>query len=310
MANSIRRTAGVTATAAAVALGLAACGAAQEAEGDGEGNLLEQLQEQGSITVAFAGEIPYSWETEDGELTGATIALDREIYSAMGIDNVEGQYVDWDALIPGLNKGEYDSVSAGMSILPDRCAQASFSDPALMYTTGLMVPEGNPMGLSDLQSVIDSDAQLAVQSGTIEQGYADDLGIANPEVVQSSQDGMAAVSSGRVDAFALTAISLRSMAEDNPDSAVEVTDAFVAEIDGVPQVSAGATVFRDADTDLLEAYNEQLDAIVSDPERFEEVVGEFGFTEAERPADGLTTEMFCEGTDEDLQEAAEIQENK
>src|SRR5699024_7278739 len=113
MANSIRRTAGVTATAAAVALGLAACGAAQEAEGDGEGNLLEQLQEQGSITVAFAGEIPYSWETEDGELTGATIALDREIYSAMGIDNVEGQYVDWDALIPGLNKGEYDSVSAG-----------------------------------------------------------------------------------------------------------------------------------------------------------------------------------------------------
>src|SRR5699024_9521261 len=287
-----------TATAAAVALGLAACGAAQEAEGDGEGNLLEQLQEQGSITVAFAGEIPYSWETEDGELTGATIALDREIYSAMGIDNVEGQYVDWDALIPGLNKGEYDSVSAGMSILPDRCAQASFSDPALMYTTGLMVPEGNPMGLSDLQSVIDSDAQLAVQSGTIEQGYADDLGIDNPEVVQSSQDGMAAVSSGRVDAFALTAISLRSMAEDNPDSAVEVTDAFVAEIDGVPQVSAGATVFRDADTDLREAYNEQLDAIVSDPDRFEEVVGEFGFTEAERPADGLTTEMFCERSEE------------
>ncbi|WP_084480580.1 transporter substrate-binding domain-containing protein [Ruania albidiflava] len=310
MANSIRRTAGVTATAAAVALGLAACGAAQEAGGDGDGNLLEQLQEQGSITVAFAGEIPYSWETEDGELTGATIALDREIYAAMGIDNVEGQYVDWDALIPGLNKGEYDSVSAGMSILPDRCAQASFSDPALMYTTGLMVPEGNPMGLSDLQSVIDSDAQLAVQSGTIEQGYADDLGIDNPEVVQSSQDGMAAVSSGRVDAFALTAISLRSMAEDNPDSGVEVTEAFVAEIDGVPQVSAGATVFRDENTDLLEAYNEQLDAIVSDPERFEEVVGEFGFTEAERPAEGLTTEMFCEGTDEDLQEAAEIQESK
>src|SRR5690625_6605753 len=89
MANSIRRTAGVTATAAAVALGLAACGAAQEAGGDGDGNLLEQLQDEGSITVAFAGEIPYSWETEDGELTGATIALDREIYAAMGIDEVE-----------------------------------------------------------------------------------------------------------------------------------------------------------------------------------------------------------------------------
>ncbi len=300
----------MTATAAAVALGLAACGAAQEAGGDGEGNLLEQLQEQGSITVAFAGEIPYSWETEDGELTGATIALDREIYAAMGIDDVEGQYVEWNALIPGLNKGEYDSVSAGMSILPDRCAQASFSHPSLMYTTGLMVAEGNPLGLSDLQSVIDSDAKLAVQSGTIEQGYAEDLGISDPEIVQSSQDGMAAVSSGRVDAFALTAISLRSMAEDNPDAGVEVTDAFVAEIDGVPQISAGATVFRDENTALREAYNEQLDKIVNDPERFLEVVGPFGFSEAERPAEGLTVEMFCEGTDEDLQEAAEIQENK
>ncbi len=310
MANSTRRTAALTGTAAALALGLAACGAGGGSEGEGDGNLLEQLQEEGSITVAFAGEIPYSWQTEDGELTGATIALDREIYAAMGIDNVEGQYVEWNALIPGLNKGEYDAVSAGMSILPDRCAQASFSHPALMYTTGLMVPAGNPMGLSDLQSVIDSDAKLAVQSGTIEQGYAESLNIADPLIVQSSQDGMAAVSSGRADAFALTAISLRSIAEDNPDAGVEVTDAFVAEIDGVPQISAGATVFRDEDTALLEAYNEQLDAIIGDPDRFEEVVGEFGFTEAERPADGLTTEMFCEGSDEDLQEAAEIQNSK
>src|SRR5699024_2390801 len=139
------------ATAGVAALALAACGAADDGGsggggggGEGEDNLLSQLKEEGTITVAFAGERPYSWETDDGELTGATIALDREIYSAMGIDNVEGQYVEWNALIPGLNKGEYDSVSAGMSITPDRCEEASFSHPHLMYTTGLMVPEGNP----------------------------------------------------------------------------------------------------------------------------------------------------------------------
>src|SRR5699024_2391806 len=106
------------------------------------------------------------------------------------------------------------------------------------------VPKGNPMGLSDLQSVIDNDAKLAVQAGTIEQGYAEDLKIKDPLIVQSSQDGMQAVSSGRVDAFALTAISLRTMAENSPDAGVEVTEAFAAEIDGVPQGRAGATVLR------------------------------------------------------------------
>lgn len=313
MVKKFRRTVAMTATAGATALALAACGAANGGNDSGDGgedNLLSQLQDKGTITVAFAGERPYSWETEDGELTGATIALDREIYSNLGIDNVEGKYVEWNALIPGLNKGEYDSVSAGMSITPDRCEEASFSHPHLMYTTGLMVPEGNPMGLSDFQSVIDSDAKLAVQAGTIEHGYTEDLEINDPMIVQSSQDGMQAVSSGRADAFALTAISLRTMAENSPDAGVEVTDAFTAEIDGVPQVSAGATVFRDEDNDLREAYNEELDKIVNDPEKFEEVVGEFGFTEAERAAKDLTVDMFCEGSPESLKKANEIQNSK
>lgn len=287
------------------ALTLAACGG-----DDGGGDTLEKAEEAGSITVAFAGERPYSWEDDSGELTGATIALDRAIYAELGVDTVEGQYVDWNALIPGLTKGEYDSVSAGMSILPDRCAKASFSVPNLMYTTGLMVPEGNPMGLTDLQSVVDNDALLAVQSATIEQGYAKSMRYGNTMSVQSSQDGMEAVASGRADAFALTAISLRTMAENNPDKGVEVTEAFTAVIDGVPQVSAGATVFRDEDVALREAYNEELSKIVNDPDRFLEIVGPFGFSEAERPAEGLTVEMFCDGSDESLKEADEIQSSK
>src|SRR5699024_7605272 len=182
--------------------------------------------------------------------------------------------------------------------------------PSLMYTTGLMVPKGNPMGLSDLQSVIDSDAKLAVQAGTIEQGYAEDLKIKDPLIVQSSQDGMQAVSSGRVDAFALTAISLRTMAENSPDAGVEVTEAFTAKIDGVPQVSAGATVFRKENKELREAYNKELDKIVNDPAKFEEIVGPFGFSEAERPAKDLTVDMFCEGGAENLKKADEIQSSK
>ncbi|OLT23967.1 ectoine/hydroxyectoine ABC transporter substrate-binding protein EhuB [Ornithinimicrobium sp. CNJ-824] len=303
-----RRRVSLIAAVAAAGLGLAACGdggdTGGEGGGDEEASTLERLQEEGTIRVAFAGEIPYSYE-EDGELTGATIALDREIFAAMGIDEVDGQLVEWDALIPGLNAGEYDAVSAGMSILPDRCERAAFAEPTIMYTSTLMVPEGNPEGLSDFSSFEGNDLTLAVQSGAIEQGFADDIGLENTMTVNSAQDGMDAVSSGRADAFSLTNITLSTMVEENPDAGVETVGGFVAEVDGVKQISAGSTVFRPEDTELLEAYNEELATVVGDADRFEEVVGEFGFTDAERPPEGLTAQMLCDGDLEAANEAAD-----
>lgn len=298
MKNTSRRTMALTATAAAAALALAACGNGDGNGGDpgadGEGGKLEQLQEQGSITVGIAGEEPYSYTDSDGELTGATIALHREIFGAMGIEDVQAQEVDWDALIPGLDANRFDAVSAGMSITPERCAQASFSNPELMYTTAFLVPEGNPNNLHDMQDVEEADVVFSAMNGAIEEGYAEDLGI-EVMTVNSPQDGMDAVVSGRADVYALTAISLRAMAENNPDEPIEVTDSFEAVVDGVIQVGAGATVFHDDDQELLEAYNEAAAEIIGDPAEFERVVGPFGFTEDERPTDDINTEMLCEG---------------
>ena len=279
----------IAATAAAV-MALSGCTSTST---DEDGSLLERLQDQVPVTVGFAGEAPYSFE-ENGELTGATVALHREIFGNLGIDTVEGQNADFGALIPGLQANRFDVVSAGMSILPERCEQAAFSEPEFNYTTALMVPEGNPMGLTDLQSVLDSGARLSTMTGAIESDYAAQMGIDNTQVA-TPQDGMDAVTSGRADAFALTAISLNWMANNNPDAPVEVTESFVAEIDGVPQVGAGGTVFRTDDQELLDAYNEELAKITSDPEKYLEIVGEYGFTAEELPDPELTTADLCAG---------------
>ncbi len=150
--------------AAAVLVGasLAAC---SSTDSGGDSSLLEQLQDEGVVTVGFAGEAPYSFE-ENGQLTGATVALHREIFGNLGIETVEGVNADFGALIPGLQANRFDVVSAGMSILPERCEQASFSDPEFNYTTALMVPTGNPMNLTDMQSVAESGARLATMTGS------------------------------------------------------------------------------------------------------------------------------------------------
>ncbi|WP_265522609.1 transporter substrate-binding domain-containing protein [Oerskovia flava] len=278
---------------------VAACTSTEgETGGGGDGaSALEQLQESGTVTVGFAGEAPYSYE-DSGELTGATVALHREIFGELGIETVEGVNTDFGSLIPGLTADRFDAISAGMSILPDRCSQAAFSEPEFMYTTAFLVPEGNPDGLTDMQSAEAAGVTLATMSGAIEGSYASDLGIENLEV-GTPQDGLDAVVAGRADAFALTGISLNTLAE-GTDAPIEVTESFVAEIDGVPQIGAGGTVFRTNDTELLEAYNEKLAEIVADEDRYLEIVGEFGFTAAERPVDGLTTEGLCEGNLDDL----------
>ncbi len=280
----------VIAAAAVIGLGLTGC---TSTNSDDDSSLLETLQDRGSVTVGFAGEAPYSFQ-ENGELTGATVALHREIFGNLGIDTVEGVNADFGALIPGLQANRFDVVSAGMSILPERCEQAAFSEPEFNYTTALMVEEGNPMNLADMQSVAESGARLATMTGAIESDYASELGIESMQVA-TPQDGMDAVTSGRADVFALTGISLNWMKNNNPDAPVEVTESFVAEINGEPQVGAGGTVFRTDDQELLDAYNEELAKITSDPEKYLSIAGEFGFTEAELPDPALTTADLCAG---------------
>ncbi|QHN16786.1 ectoine/hydroxyectoine ABC transporter substrate-binding protein EhuB [Gordonia amarae] len=294
--NTSRRWRGRRCAAALISVGALVAGVltACTSTDSGDGDLLQKLRDKGTVTVGFAGEAPYSFE-QNGQLTGATVALHREIFGKLGIKSVEGRNVDFGSLIPGLQANRFDLVSAGMSILPERCKQASFSDPEFNYTTALMVRKGNPHGLTDMDSVKAKGVKLATMTGAIESDYADSLGI-NKTQVATPQDGMDAVTSGRADVFALTGISLNWMKKNNPKAAVDVTPSFVAVIDGKPQVGAGATVFRTGDDELRDAYNAELKKITSDPKKYLDIVGKFGFTEKELPDPKLTTASLCAGT--------------
>lgn len=264
--------------------------------GGSSDNTLEKIKDEGTVTVGIAGEAPYSF-LENGELKGGTVAIARQVFENLGVENVKAELVDWNSLIPGLNAGRFDMVSAGMSILPERCEQAAFSDPTIMYTTSLMVQEGNPKGLTDMKSIADAggDVKTAVLAGGIEAGYADSLGIKDVQSVPDAQTGMDTVANGRADVFAMTAISLNWMADKNPDAKIEVTKPFTAVIDGVEQIGSGGAVFRKDDNDLREAFNEELAKITADDASYTDVLGEYGFTAENRAPEGLTTEKLCSG---------------
>ena len=272
----------------ALTLTLGACGGS-----DSDKSTLQKAIDDGKISVGFAGEAPYSFE-EGGELQGASVSLAKAVFKELGVEDVEGVNTEFGSLIPGLNADRFDAISAGMSILPDRCEQAAFGDPEFMYTTALMTKEGKLDGMKNLDDVKEKGVKLATMTGAIESDYAKSLGIKTQQV-GTPQDGMDAVTTGRADVFALTAISLNWMAKNSEDSGVEVSDSFVQEIDGVPQVGAGATVFRSDDEELRDEWNKGLEKIVSDEKAYLDVVGDYGFTKEERPDGSITTDQLCKG---------------
>lgn len=301
MFGKLSHTKKITALSAAALLALTACGDG----GDDEGGDAADTGNGEVITVGIAGEVPYSYLDDEGNPTGATVALAERIFGDMGYE-VEAELVDWDNLIPGLNAERFDAISAGMSITPERCEEAAFAEPEIMYTTALVVEEGNPHGVQNLDDVLAAqeageDITLATLTAGIEAGYATDLGL-DYDGVGSADEGIEMVEGGRADVFAMTAISLNQMASET--ESLEVTEPFVQEIDGVLQYGAGSTVFRQNDTERLNEYNEHLAELKSNGE-LGEILGEFGFTDAEIPPEEMTTEALCANDLEALQDIEE-----
>ncbi|WP_371588836.1 ectoine/hydroxyectoine ABC transporter substrate-binding protein EhuB [Streptomyces virginiae] len=259
-----------------------------------EGDLLAKLREQGFVRVGFAGEAPYGFKDGD-ELSGEAPTLHREIFSALGVAEMRPTLTDFGALIPGLLADRFDVVSAGMAITPERCAKVIFSEPEFVSPTALMVPKGNPRGLSDLKSCAGAGVTVGVLTAAVEGAYAKGAGVAESAIksLAKQQDGLDALVAGRIDAFALTGISLRWLARTNAGAAVEVLEPFVPEVDGRKRYSPGGAVFRPRATGLRDAFNAELAKITGDPDRYVALIGAYGFTAREIPPATLRTADLC-----------------
>jgi polar amino acid transport system substrate-binding protein len=286
-----------TATAGAVALGggtvLGACQATGGA-GAGGGSVLENARSAGTIKIGIAGEEPYGFTDVGGTVTGEAPEVARVVLQAMGIGDVQAEQVDFGSLIPALNANRYDMVCAGMNITAERCGQAAFSIPDYSALTAFLVPAGNPQQVATFEDVASKGLPLAVLSAAVEQGYAESAGVAagNISAYDDQNALLQAVTSGRAYAAALTDISLKWLVGKNPNAGVEVTDGFTPTENGQQVVSAGGFVFRQADNDLREAFNAELQK-AHDDGRWLAAASPFGFSEENLPADGLTTEQLC-----------------
>ena len=130
----------------------------------------------------------------------------------LGITEVDANVVEFGQLIGGLQAGQYDLIAAGMYITEERAEQILFSDPDYCIAEGLAVEAGNPHDIVDYNSFVENpDLTLAVATGTVEVGYAEDAGIPDDQLqVFADIDGMyRALEAGEVDAVSGTAATVQ-----------------------------------------------------------------------------------------------------
>lgn len=283
-----RRSAAIGLAAAAAPAVLAAC------QSTNSGETLNAARSAKTIKIGIANEAPYGFTDSSGDTTGEAPAVARAVFAALGIPSLQANVVPFDQLIPALNAKQFDVVAAGMNITPVRCKAALFSDPDYSALTALLVPSGNPQGVRNLSDVASKNLKIAVLSAAVEKGYATAAGVpeGNIQTLDTQDNLLRAVTAGRVYCAALTDISLKWLVKQNPGAGVEVTPGFTPVQNGRPVISAGGFVFRQADTSLRDAFNQQLRALHGNGEWLR-LASPFGFGEANVPPAGLTTANLC-----------------
>lgn len=257
--------------------------------------LLAELQEQGSITVGVANEVPFGYVGDDGEVAGIAPEVAAAVLAELGIDEMNAEVVEFGELIGGLQAGQFDMITAGMYITPERAAQIHFSDPDYCIPESLAVAEGNPEGVVDYASLVDnSDLRVAVATGTVEVDYLADAGVPDDQIeVFGDIDGMyRALEAGEVDVVTGTAATVQTQVEAR--SGMEAVEPFFpVDAEGEEYYPCGGHGF--ADEDFRNAFNDVLNQFREDGTTMEIITAYDDFSEADvELANSLTLEDFLD----------------
>ena len=249
---------------------------------------LEALKEQGFARIAIANEPPYTAVGADGKVSGAAPDVARVIFERLGVKEVVASISEYGAMIPGLQAGRHDVITAGLFMKPERCNAVAYSEPVLCDAEAFAVKKGNPLNLTSFAAVAaNSEARIGAPGGGTEERLALEAGVPRNRVivVPDGQSGIKMLQDGRIDAYALPVLSIHDLLQKANDPNLE----SVAPVDDSPIYCDGAA-FRMQDTELRDAFNEVL-AEMKESGEFAEIIEPYGFSA--EAAKQVTREQLC-----------------
>lgn len=253
----------VLAALLALSLALAGCGqtaaepSAQEPAAAGDPSL-QAVLDRGELIVGLAPfYAPFeSTNEQTKEIEGFDVDMATAIAEGMGVKAVF-KGAEWQGLLGGLEKGDYDVLVTCMSKKEAAEANVEFSDVYYELADVIIVAKGNPKkitGRDGLRGMV-VGVQMGSGSEQLGDGMKDEVGFKDLKKYKLTQDAMNDLRAGRIDA--VLAGEAFAIEQSKVDPSFEVV--------GEPLETAEiVAVFPKGSTSLVEAFNERLAAIRAD----------------------------------------------
>ncbi|MGR9138627.1 ectoine/hydroxyectoine ABC transporter substrate-binding protein EhuB [Rhizobium leguminosarum] len=249
---------------------------------------LEQLKEQGFARIAIANEPPFTAVGADGKVSGAAPDVARAIFEKLGVKEVVASISEYGAMIPGLQAGRHDAITAGLFMKPERCAAVAYSEPILCDAEAFALKKGNPLKLTSYKDIANNpDAKIGAPGGGTEEKLALEAGVPRDRVivVPDGQSGIKMLQDGRIDVYSLPVLSIHDLMAKANDPTLET----VAPVVNAPVYCDGAA-FRKQDVALRDAFDVELKKLKESGE-FAKIIEPYGFSA--KAAMSTSREKLC-----------------
>lgn len=257
-----RRSISVIAAVAGTTLLLAACsGGGAEADPGGDASTLDTLRESGTLRVANTQvNPPFSFVDENNEVVGYDVDVAEELAERLGIDNVEYVVGTFQTFIPGLEADKWDAVVAGLTITDERQEQVDFTCSYLVnevsaFATPGAIDASAFNGAEDLAGM-----RVAVTAGGVQEQKIREIGGVDIMTFDNATLALSDVATGRAELYVGSVFTGAYLAEMN-NLDVEPID---AELGGLLSSEVTGIAFPKGETELTEAANEALAAMIED----------------------------------------------
>lgn len=227
----------------------------------GYGWYLATARAPAAIRIATEGaNPPFNFIDKDGHVAGFDVDIARALCTAMKT-RCEIVTQNWDAIIPGLQAGEYDAIISSLSITPQRSQQIAFTDPYYDTPTRFIAPKVPHVEVSVAGL---AGKRVGVQRGTVQEKLLrSKFYQAVPVIYDNQEAALQDLLAGNIDLVLGNSVSL-AQSFLNTDRGKDYEFAGPAFTDpDILGVGAGIAVRKD-EVALLDAFNRALRQIRAD----------------------------------------------
>ena len=207
--------------------------------------------EEGKLIMATNASFPPYEFVEGEKIVGIDAEIAGLIAEKLGLE-LEIADIEFDSIIPGVQKGKYDMGMAGMTVTDERKEMVNFSDSYAKGVQVVIVKED-----SDIASIDDIEGKkIGVQQSTTGDIYAsDDYGEENVTKYANGNLAVEGLKSGKVDCVIIDNEPAKAYVKAN--EGLKILDTSYADEDY-------AIAFNKDNTELQTKVNDALKELIAD----------------------------------------------